>query len=92
MSAMKIVLACPGRAPLPPGGCRPDLKAQLSSNLRCGVARSAGVAGTRFEQIEIIAQIIHLLSQAGKLFHQSNSRSRPADFLWGANHKLSFDV
>ncbi len=68
------------------------LQPEFFPDLGGGVARSAGVAGTRFEQIEIIAQIIHLLSQAGKLFHQSNSRSRPADFLCGANHKLSFDV
>ncbi len=71
---------------------RCSLQPEFFPDLGGGIARPVGVAGTCVEQIEIIAQIIHLLSEAGKLFHQSNSRSRPADLLRGANHKLSFDV
>ncbi len=92
MSAMKIALACPGRAPLPPGGCRPDLQAQLSSNLRCGIARFARIPDARFEQIEVVAEIVHLFPQPGKLSPQRSSRRCPADLLRSANHMLAFDV
>ncbi len=92
MIAVKIALACPGRAPLPPGGCRPDLQAELSSDFRCRIARFARIPGARFEQIEVIPEIVHLFPQPGKLSHQSNSRHCPADLLRSVNHKVSFDV
>ncbi len=68
------------------------LKSKFCFYLRSGKARLPRVARARFEQIQIVAQIVHLLPKARKLSPHHNRRSRSTHFFWSANHRLAFNV